>query len=128
MNENQKVLLLVENEALILISLQVSLNNAGFHVLTAAHGMAAIEQLNSADNNISGLITDVDLSNGDNGWDIARHARESNHSLPVVYMTGDGQDWASQGVPNSLVVRKPFADIQIITAISTLLNNASEQS
>jgi hypothetical protein len=46
--------------------------------------------------------------------------------LPVVYVTGFYiEDWASQGVPKSIIVQKPFAPAQIITAISSLLNAAS---
>jgi hypothetical protein len=57
---------------------------------------------------------------------VARHAREVNQDLPVVYVTGfHVEDWASQGVPKSMLVQKPFAPAQIITAISSLLNISS---
>jgi two-component system cell cycle response regulator CpdR len=37
-------------------------------------------------------------------------------------MSGDsGHDWSSKGVPNSLMIAKPFAVAQIVTAISNLL-------
>jgi hypothetical protein len=43
--------------------------------------------------------------------------------LPVIYMTGDsGADWAINGVPNSILVLKPFAPTQIISALGQLLN------
>ncbi len=43
--------------------------------------------------------------------------------MPVVYMSGNsGQGWPSKGVPNSVFIAKPFVPAQIITAISTLLN------
>ena len=46
--------------------------------------------------------------------------------MPVVYMTGtQGEDWASKGVPNSVLLAKPFAPAQLVTAISNLLNTAS---
>jgi hypothetical protein len=38
-------------------------------------------------------------------------------------MTGAAADqWAIQGVPNSLLLTKPFAPAQLVTAISNLLN------
>lgn len=41
----------------------------------------------------------------------------------VIYMTGThGEEWASKGVPNSVLLVKPFAPAQIVTAISQLLN------
>ncbi len=45
--------------------------------------------------------------------------------MPVVYMSGDrSDDWASKGVPHSIMVAKPFAVAQVITAVVTLLNEA----
>jgi hypothetical protein len=56
---------------------------------------------------------------------VAKRARELNELLPVVYMTGgNGHEWASQGVPNSILITKPFAPAQIVTAVSQLLNTA----
>jgi hypothetical protein len=44
-------------------------------------------------------------------------------SAPVVYMTGASADqWTSQGVPNSILLQKPFAPAQLMTAVSQLLN------
>jgi len=38
-------------------------------------------------------------------------------------MTGDaGSDWAANGVPNSVLITKPFAPAQVVTAVSQLLN------
>jgi hypothetical protein len=41
-------------------------------------------------------------------------------------MTGAAADrWASSCVPNSILLQKPFAPAQLITAISQLLNTGS---
>jgi DNA-binding response OmpR family regulator len=57
------------------------------------------------------------------GWEIARAAREVDPAFPIVYMTGAAADeWASRGVPNSILLTKPFAPAQLVTAISNLLN------
>jgi hypothetical protein len=38
-------------------------------------------------------------------------------------MTGLAADeWSSRGVPNSVLLQKPFAPAQLITAVSQLLN------
>jgi hypothetical protein len=45
--------------------------------------------------------------------------------LPVVYTTADSAvDWPVKGVPNSVVVQKPYAGAQLLTAISTLMTTA----
>lgn len=78
---------------------------------------------------IAGLVTDVNMGDGPSGWDVARHARELQPSLPVIYMTGAAAaDWAAHGVPRSVLLGKPFATSQVITAIATLLNAANTDS
>ena len=68
------------------------------------------------------LVTDVYLKGRLSGWDVARRMREADPTFPVIYMTGAAADqWASQGVPGSILLEKPFAPAQLITAISQLL-------
>lgn len=58
-----------------------------------------------------------------NGWQLATVARQGNPNLPVVYMTAaSGEEWAAHGVPNSILLQKPFAPVQLVTAVSQLLN------
>jgi hypothetical protein len=47
-------------------------------------------------------------------------ARQSDQpGLPVVYITGAAaENWAVQGVPNSILLAKPFAPAQLVTAVS----------
>jgi two-component system, cell cycle response regulator CpdR len=41
----------------------------------------------------------------------------------VVYISGDSaHDWTSRGVPRSMLVQKPLAPAQLITAVATLIN------
>jgi CheY-like chemotaxis protein len=68
-------------------------------------------------------VTDINLPGKTDGWEIARLAREIVATLPVVYMTGAaGDEWASKGVPESILLTKPFAPAQLVTAVSQLLN------
>jgi hypothetical protein len=47
-------------------------------------------------------------------------------ALRTNYMSGDSSaDWAVEGVPNSIMLAKPFAPAQLVTAISQLLTSAS---
>lgn len=69
------------------------------------------------------MLTDIQLGRGPDGWEVARHARELVPEMPVVYISGDSaHEWTARGVPDSIMVSKPFVDAQIITAVSTLLN------
>jgi DNA-binding response OmpR family regulator len=120
-----KIILLVEDEALIRHTLKENLVEAGFDVIEARNGGEALSEFEADASRIRGLITDINLGKEPDGWEIARRGRELIPDLPVVYISGHGSaDWPSKGVPKSLIVSKPFATAQLITAISTLLVEA----
>jgi DNA-binding NtrC family response regulator len=118
-------LLLVDDEVLITEILHDALEDAGFTVVTANDGDWAMAILNNETQVIGGLITDINIGDTVDGWTVARRARELNPDIPVVYMTGGiAHEWAVNGVPRSVLIGKPFATAQIITAIAGLLNAA----
>ena len=121
--EKQHVLV-VEDESAVQLILQDALEEAGFAVTVSDSAEEAIKRLEQSDPAFDALVTDVHLTKtGAEGWDIARAARELNGALPVIYITGAAAaDWPVNGVPNSILVAKPFAPAQIITALSQLLN------
>ncbi len=120
----QKVVLLVEDDPIVAMPVEDALLEAGFQVqlvVSAETAIAALEQRSD----ISGLITDIRLNGPLTGWDVARRARELDPDLPVIYVSGDsGIHWKANGVPDSIMIEKPYALAQVITAISQLLNAA----
>jgi len=117
------LILFVEDEPLIRLALQDALERAGFTVLTASTASDAINNLDHKNDEIRALITDIRLGGEVSGWKVARYARQLNPDLPIVYTSGDsGADWAVEGVPKSIMVQKPYADAQIVTALAGLLN------
>lgn len=128
--EDAVVILVVEDDELIQGVVEAALTEGGFEVALASSGEQAIELLNAADPACRALVTDINLAkNKMDGWAVARHARENKPDIPVVYMTGEAaDDWASQGVPNSILITKPFAPAQLVTAISQLLNTGAANS
>jgi DNA-binding NtrC family response regulator len=118
------LLLLVEDEPLIRTSLAAALEDSGYALAEADNAEQAIAHLDS-EKTFVGVITDIRLGAGRTGWEVARHARQSSAGIAVVYMTGDSAaDWTAEGVPNSVLLQKPFATAQVTIAISTLLNAA----
>ena len=121
----EPVVLLVEDEPLILLVAQDALEAGGYTVLPVQLAPQALGLLDSRIGELSGLITDIRLPGGLDGWEIARHARELKADLPVVYTTADSAaDWPAKGVPNSVVVQKPYAGAQLLTVLSTLITSA----
>jgi DNA-binding response OmpR family regulator len=119
---NSPKLLLVEDEALIRFSLAEALSEAGYQLIECGDGEQAIALLLEHDT-LAGVVTDIRLGGKADGWEVARQARKALPRIAVVYMSGDSAaDWTFDGVPNSIMVQKPFAVAQIVTAVSTLLN------
>jgi CheY-like chemotaxis protein len=121
--------LLVEDDAAVMLLAQDALEGGGYTVVTASHGAEALTALDGRIGELSGLVTDIRLGSGPSGWDVARHARELKADLPVAYVTGDsGEDWPVHGVPNSVLVLKPYAPAQLLTAIASLMTAADTNS
>ena len=117
--------MLVEDEPLVLLVAQDALEAGGYTVLPVQLASEALNVLDTRIAELSGLVTDIRLPSGSDGWEIARHARELKADLPVVYATSDSAaEWAAKGVPNSVVVQKPYAGAQLLTALSTLVTKA----
>ncbi|WP_066807043.1 response regulator [Sphingomonas asaccharolytica] len=116
------LLLYVEDDPLIRETMVESLEEAGFELLVADSGDRAVELLVAHAADLRGLITDVNLGDGPDGWAIAKEARQLMAGLPVVYVSGaSDHEWTSEGVPGSTIIAKPFASTQLVVAISALL-------
>jgi DNA-binding response OmpR family regulator len=125
--ENVLVILVVEDDHLVRSVVEEGLGDGGFEIATALSGENAVEMLDASEGKYRALVTDINLGPGKiDGWDVARHAREIDPGFPVVYMSGkDADDWASKGVPNSIMLAKPFAPAQLVTAVSQLLKTGT---
>jgi DNA-binding response OmpR family regulator len=122
--ENPLVILVVEDDQLVQSVVEETLTDGGFEIAIASSGEHAVKLLDASEGKYRALVTDINLGRDKiDGWDVARHAREIDPNFPVVYMSGrDADEWASKGVPNSVMLAKPFAPAQLVTAVSQLLN------
>ena len=123
--EEALVILVVDDDQSIQSIVEEALSDSGFEPAIASSGEDALTLLSA--NKYRVLVIDISLGKDRiRGWDVARRARAINPALPVVYITGATADeWAIQGVPNSILLTKPFAPAQLITAVSQLLNTGS---
>lgn len=120
---DSSLILLAEDEAFIALDLQAALEAAGFAVLHVLKGEDALAALNEQGTKLAGVITDVRFDEAVAGWEVGRKARELLPHIPVIYISGDSaHEHTSQGVPESVILQKPFAAAQLVTAISVLLN------
>ena len=118
--DNKVRVLLVEDHPDIRSLLHDALEDSGYATVIAANGDEALAILDH-NQGFAGLITDIHLSGGPTGWEVASHARELDPAIAVIYMTGaHANEWRSKGVPNSNMVAKPLAGAQVVTALSML--------
>jgi len=113
------VILAVEDEELLQTVVHDALEEGGFDVVISASADEALTLFHSEVAKYSALVSDVNLKGAKNGWELARQVREIDPAFPIVYITGAAADeWAAQGVPNSILLEKPFAPAQLVTAVS----------
>ena len=122
------LILVIEDEYPVQSFVEDALDDGGFAADILSSGEEALTLFRGATKHYRALVTDVSLKGTLNGWEVARQIREKDPAFPIIYMTGAGtEEWSSQGVPNSMLLMKPFAPAQLVTAVSQLLNCASPQ-
>ena len=117
------LVLVIEDDPEIQIIVEDALTEGGFEPAIAPSGEEAITLLKSGLIKYRALVTDVFLKGRIDGWEVARQSREIDPAFPIIYITGAAVGrWPSRGVPNSILLEKPFAPAQLVTAVSQLLN------
>ncbi len=118
--------MLVEDEKLIQGMLQEALSEGGFHPTVAQTASEAIELLKNKHAEYRALLTDIHLPDELTGWDICKNCPRTRPSFSCRPHDRSGaHEWASQGVPNSILLTKPSAPAQLVTAVSQLLNGGA---
>jgi len=121
--EELPVIMVVEDDDAVQGFVEEALVDGGFEPAIAASGEEAVTLLKGGLTKYRALVTDINLRGSMEGWEVARQAREIDPEFPIVYMTGlSAEEYGSKGVPNSILLNKPFAPAQLVTAVSQLLN------
>jgi DNA-binding response OmpR family regulator len=121
------LVLVIEDDPNIQIILEDALTEGGFEPAIAASGEEGVTLLKSGLIKYRALVTDVILKGRMDGWEVARQSREIDPAFPIVYITGAAvRRWPSRGVPNSILLEKPFPPTQLVAAVFHLLNTGSE--
>jgi DNA-binding response OmpR family regulator len=124
--EELLVILVVEDDQEIQTIVEDALIEGGFEPAIAPSGEEAVTLLKGNKGTYRALVVDVSLRGRMDGWEVAKQARETDPAFPIIYMTGGSSDqWPSHGVPNSILLTKPFAPAQLVTAVSQLLNTGT---
>lgn len=120
-------LLVVEDDELVRELLGLAAADAGLQTILARDdrtAVAAIEAFGGRD--LMGIVTDIDLGGGRDGWFVADFARAHAPEIPVIYVSGaGGHGWARRGVAGSLFLGKPITPHLVIDALLALVARAA---
>ena len=118
------IILVVEDEQLIQGIIEETLSDGGFDSVIVPSGEEVVTLLRGHTGKYRALVTDINLHGTMDGWEVARYAREIEPDFPIVYMSGAAAaGWTSKGVPNSIMLAKPFVPAQLLIAVTNLLNS-----
>ncbi len=104
-----------------------ALRDGGYEPAIAGSGEEALTLLKAFRTKYSALVTDIRLLGRLDGWRVARGAREIDPSFPVLYITGGGGDeWPTRGVPDSVLLNKPFSPDELVAAVAKLVKGGAQ--
>jgi CheY-like chemotaxis protein len=111
--------LFVDDNFICNLDIREYLQAAGFHVEAVFCAAAAFEVLAKHREQLSALVTDIDLGPGPDGFEVARRARALYPDLPVVFISGTAQmRFPAQGVDGSWLLAKPFHPQRLVESIN----------
>jgi len=115
-------ILLAEDDEAVRAIARETLERAGYRVLSAADGSAALSLASAHDGTIDLLLTDV-IMPGMHGPELAARLAASRPHLPVVFVSGYSDEMPALPVVSSRAafVAKPFTPAALVRAIDTLL-------
>ncbi len=108
----EETILIAEDEPLLREVVSFHLQEAGYTVLEADNGQDAIQMARSHQGKIHLLLTDVVMTGGINGLELAANLGALQPGLKVIYMTGYAADLIDQkGMANlqNRMLQKPFS-------------------
>ena len=113
--------LVVEDEPEVCELIHQQLADVGYEVVCAGNDDVAYRTLQAEARSFKALIVDINLGRGTTGFDVARHARKLNPSVPVVYVTGgDPSSVEMHAVEGAALVLKPFDREDLLGALETV--------
>ena len=118
-----RVVLVVEDEAVVRASIAEEFRSYGWHVLEAATGEHALFLVTT--NHVDVVFTDIQLAGILSGWEVAEALRATSPGVSVLYTSGNACDPARQ-VAGSLFIGKPYEAGFVLEACHNLLEEPDE--
>jgi len=114
-------ILYVEDDLLCSLENSEVIRESGFDVVEAYSAAEAAVVIDRHDP-LAALVTDIDLGDGADGFEVARHARSAYPGLPVIYVSAAAAARISlEGLKGADFIAKPFHAQQIIAALHRIV-------
>jgi PAS domain S-box-containing protein len=119
----QARVLVVDDEPAVRTIAREALTRAGFTVMVAEDGVAALERLRAEASSIDAVLLDVTMP-GPSGIDTLRAIRAIVHDLPVVLMSGYSEQEAADRLGEEAIagfLQKPFSPAAVVAKVNDAL-------
>jgi CheY-like chemotaxis protein len=120
---SRKRILVVDDEAMVLDAVRLTLNHYGYMVETASNAADALNKLPGAGFDL--LVTDLKMP-GMTGDQLAREAKRRYPTLPVILLTGYPPEVYPASIDTLLL--KPFSNQELRDAVERLTNREKPAS
>lgn len=122
MDNAQIAVLVVEDEAIIRMSIVAELEDAGFEVFEASNAAQAIDVL-IANNRIQLMFTDVDMPGGVDGLKLAASVRDRWPPIKIIVTSGHRQIDVDALPVEARFMAKPYDLSSVILSIREMTMN-----
>ena len=128
--ETAPLVLVVDDDADVRRLTETLLSEHGYHVVLAAHGRDALQQLNDHCPDLIVLDLNMPVMNG---WDFRAEQRymadAARAAAPVLVMSGEDDVEAQAGFLGAVgVVKKPFDPNELLHAVSAAIRSPGSES
>ena len=119
MGSRSPLAMVVEDEDMLAEIMSWALEDAGYRVIHASTGEAALAELDGLRTKLDLLVTDIRMPGQVDGWTLAERVRDRLPAVGVVYVSGYNP-MTPRNVANSVFLQKPFRPEQLLTAVKTV--------
>jgi CheY-like chemotaxis protein len=119
-------ILLVDDEADVLITIGAFLRSAGYRVTNVESGDKALTRL-LAGERFDAIVTDYAMP-GLNGLSLLQQAHEIDKTLPGLIITGYYDGTLSDALDGSMILRKPFNRATLVERVDALVTGRRQIS
>jgi signal transduction histidine kinase/CheY-like chemotaxis protein len=118
------VIFVMDDEEVLLESIEIILSSLGYTVMTAGNGKDLIQYFNTArseQKDIKGIIVDLTIAGGMGGRDVIQQIRKRDNHIPVLVMSGYAEDPIMANPPAfgfTCSIRKPFRRMELVKILN----------